>query len=88
MHSFYCDVQSLDVNILGVNTLHCHEDRNCLVTYRYIQVEYVSTSKQESELRRKLKATGLVINVEEIQQKSNHPSTVTFDHSIKGYNAP
>ena len=76
-------IQSVEVDILGVNALHCLEDRirNCSVTYRLIQVEYVSTNNQQNELRRKLKSTGIVV---EIQQKKSCSSSITPGPNTEG----
>ena len=71
----FVNVQNLDINIIGVNTLNCHEERDHKIKFKYNCVKFISTSDQEKEIKAKLKSTGLVINIEPIQQDDTPSDT-------------
>ena len=75
----FVDVQKLDVNIIDVNTLHCREERDHKILFKYNCVKFSSTSDQENEVKARLTSTGLVIDVEPIQQDDPASGTYSAD---------
>lgn len=64
-------LQSLDINIIGVNTFDVDDDDKLRsikkVEYKHIQVEFTSKSHpKEADLIKKLQATGLITGVKQI----------------------
>ena len=75
----FVNVQNLQINIIGVNTLHCREDRDHKILFKYNCVKFISTSEQENEIKARLKSTGLVVNIEPIQQDDTPSDTYSAD---------
>ena len=55
--------QELNINIIGVNTLNVAFEQESTVNYKHNHVEYVATPDQESELKNRLQAAGVAVDV-------------------------
>lgn len=67
----------LNINIIGVNTLNVAFERESKVNYKHNHVEYVATPDQESELKMRLQAAGLAVDVKpytRIRKQHHTPS--------------
>lgn len=75
-------MQDLKIDVIGINTWH-HDDGDdpkYTVQYKRNLVYFISTPEQEIELRRKLKATGFVIDIEQINpQGISHVANATLN---------
>ena len=69
--------QELNINIIGVNTLNVAFERESTVNYKHNHVEYIATPDQESELKTRLQAAGLAVDVKPYTRinKQHHAPT-------------
>ena len=57
-------MQDLGINLHGVNTLHPSFERDILFTYKHYHLEITASDQQERDLKQRLYAEGLAVNVQ------------------------
>ena len=76
----------MNINIIGINTLHCHENRDHQVKYKKNRVKVSATPDIAMELKLKLTSTGVVTDIGQLQNETdsqNRPSDIDVESKVK-----
>ena len=68
----------MSINIIGINTLHCQEKRDHQVKYKKSTVKLSASQDMEKKLKLKLSSTGIVIDIEFLQNQTDSRGKVKF----------